>query len=123
MSTTIKGRQPRKAATTGKRSPLGAVANYADERLGLATVARKQVRKVFPDHWSFMLGEIALWSFVVLLVTGVFLPLWFKPNLAEVTYERYYQQLRGLQISEANASTLDISFDVRGGLMMRQIHH
>src|SRR5215212_6612967 len=123
MSTISKGRQPRKAATTAKRSPLGAVANYADERTGLATVARKQVRKVFPDHWSFMLGEIALWSFVVLLVTGVFLSLWFKPSMAEVTYDGSYQALRGLEMSEAYASTLNISFDVRGGLLLRQMHH
>src|SRR5215218_6972650 len=123
MSTTIKGRQPRKAATTGKRSPLGAVANYADERLGIATVAKKQVRKVFPDHWSFMLGEIALWSFVVLLVTGVFLSLWFKPSMAETTYEGSYDQLRGVAMSEAYASTLHLSFDVRGGMLLRQTHH
>src|SRR4051812_27830558 len=123
MSTTIKGRRAKTAATTSRQNPLGAVANYVDERTGLATVARKQVRKVFPDHWSFMLGEIALWSFVVLLVTGVFLSLWFKPSMAEVTYQGSYDQLRGLQMSEAYASTLDISFDVRGGLLLRQIHH
>src|SRR5215213_6334359 len=123
MSTTIKGRQPRKAATTTKRSPLGAVANYADERMGLATVAKKQVRKVFPDHWSFMLGEIALWSFVVLLLTGVFLTLWFTPSMGEVQYNGSYDQLRGIHMSEAYASSLDISFDVRGGLLMRQMHH
>src|SRR3982750_3834971 len=103
MSTTIKGRQPRKAATTAKGSPLGAVANYADERMGLATVAKKQVRKVFPDHWSFMLGEIALWSFVVLLLTGVFLSLWFKPSMGDVTYQGSYAQLRGIPISDAYA--------------------
>src|SRR3954470_3337576 len=121
MSTaTTNGKQ---AARTERQNPLGAVANYVDERTGLATVARKQVRKVFPDHWSFMLGEIALWSFVVLLVTGVFLSLWFKPSMAEVTYQGSYDQLRGLQMSEAYASTLDISFDVRGGLLLRQIHH
>ena len=70
-----------------------------------------------------MLGEIALWSFVVLLLTGVFLTLWFKPSMAEVVYDGSYEQLRGLHMSEAYASTLDISFDVRGGLLMRQMHH
>ena len=63
----------------------------------LATVSKKQIRKVFPDHWSFMLGEIALWSFVVLLLTGVFLTFWFKPSMAEVVYDGSYDQLRGLQ--------------------------
>ena len=87
------------------------------------TLAKKQLRKVFPDHWSFMLGEIALWSFVVLLLTGVFLTLWFKPSMGEVVYHGSYAQLRGVPMSEAYASTLHISFDVRGGLLMRQMHH
>ena len=81
------------------------------------------VRKVFPDHWSFMLGEIALWSFVVLLLTGVFLTLWFNPSMGEVQYNGSYDQLRGIHMSEAYASSLNISFDVRGGLLMRQMHH
>ena len=111
------------AATAKKPGPAGAVANWADERLGLGTAMKKQIRKVFPDHWSFMLGEIALWSFVVLLLTGVFLTLWFQPSMAEVQYEGSYDQLRGIHMSQAYASTLDISFDVRGGLLVRQMHH
>jgi ubiquinol-cytochrome c reductase cytochrome b subunit len=111
------------AATAGKPNRVGAVATWADERLGLATLAKKNLRKVFPDHWSFMLGEIALWSFVVLLLTGVFLTLWFTPSMGEVQYNGSYEQLRGIHMSEAFASTLHISFDVRGGLLMRQIHH
>lgn len=70
-----------------------------------------------------MLGEIALWSFVVLLISGVFLTFWFKPSMAEVQYFGSYSQLNGMHMSEAFASTLDISFDVRGGLMVRQMHH
>ena len=31
---------------------------------------RRQLNKVFPTHWSFLLGEIALYSFIVLLITG-----------------------------------------------------
>jgi len=111
------------AAKAKKASPVGSAANWVDERVGLATLAKKQVRKVFPDHWSFMLGEIALWSFVVLLLTGTFLTLWFKPSMAEVVYNGSYDQLRGMHMSESYASTLDISFDVRGGLLMRQMHH
>ncbi|HYG92264.1 MAG TPA: ubiquinol-cytochrome c reductase cytochrome b subunit, partial [Nocardioides sp.] len=95
----------------------GAVANWADERLGLGAMAKKNLRKVFPDHWSFMLGEIALWSFVVILLSGVFLTFWFKPSMAEATYNGSYDQLRGIHMSEAMATTLDISFDVRGGLL------
>src|SRR5688572_4068127 len=105
-------------ATAKKPSKVGAVATWADDRLGLAAMGKKQLRKVFPDHWSFMLGEIALWSFVVLLLTGVFLTLWFVPSMAEVQYNGSYDQLRGLHMSEAFASSLNISFDVRGGLLM-----
>jgi ubiquinol-cytochrome c reductase cytochrome b subunit len=110
-------------ATASKPSKVGAVATWADDRLGLATAMKKQVRKVFPDHWSFMLGEIALWSFVVLLLTGVFLTLWFTPSMGEVQYNGSYDQLRGIHMSEAYASSLKLSFDVRGGLLMRQMHH
>jgi ubiquinol-cytochrome c reductase cytochrome b subunit len=111
------------AATASKPSKAGAIAEWADDRLGLATMAKKNLRKVFPDHWSFMLGEIALWSFVVLLLSGVFLTLWFNPSMGETTYQGSYAQLRGIEMSEAYASALHLSFDVRGGLLMRQIHH
>src|ERR671914_758079 len=95
------------AATAAKPSKIGGAATWADDRLGLASQAKKNIRKVFPDHWSFMLGEIALWSFVVLLLTGVFLTLWFKPSMAEVVYNGSYNPLRGLHMSEAYASTLE----------------
>ena len=70
-----------------------------------------------------MLGEIALWSFVVLLLTGTFLTFWFQPSMGETTYNGSYTPLNGLEMSQAYASTLDISFDIRGGLLIRQIHH
>jgi ubiquinol-cytochrome c reductase cytochrome b subunit len=108
---------------TSPSSKAAGPAKWLDDRLGLAALGKKQLRKVFPDHWSFMLGEIALWSFVVLLLTGVFLTFWFKPSMGEVEYMGSYAQLRGLEMSEAYASTLELSFDVRGGLLMRQIHH
>jgi ubiquinol-cytochrome c reductase cytochrome b subunit len=111
------------AATASKPSKVGAMATWADDRLGLATAMKKNLRKVFPDHWSFMLGEIALWSFVVLLLSGVFLTLWFTPSMGEVQYQGSYDPLRGVTMSEAYASSLKLSFDVRGGLLMRQMHH
>ena len=98
-------------------------AKWADERIGVASLGRPFLRKVFPDHWSFLLGEIALYSFIVLLLTGVFLTIWFKPSMAEVEYEGTYQLLRGLRMSEAYESTLALSFDIRGGLLLRQMHH
>ncbi|TXJ07486.1 MAG: ubiquinol-cytochrome c reductase cytochrome b subunit [Aeromicrobium sp.] len=102
---------------------LAGPVGWLDDRLGLAAAGKKNLRKVFPEHWSFMLGEIALWSFVVLLLTGVFLTLWFVPSMAEVTYRGSYAPLYGIDMSEAYATTLNISFEVRGGLLIRQIHH
>ena len=94
-----------------------------DKRLKAAGFLRKQLRKIFPDHWSFLLGELALYSFVILILTGVFLTLFFRPSMSDVVYHGTYSQLDGVHMSEAYASTLNISFDVRGGLLMRQIHH
>ena len=102
---TIAKTNGKKAAKAQKPSKVGAAASWADDRLGLATLGKKNLRKVFPDHWSFMLGEIALWSFVVLLLTGVFLTLWFRPSMVEVVYDGSYDQLRGIHMSEAYAST------------------
>ncbi|MBJ6624215.1 ubiquinol-cytochrome c reductase cytochrome b subunit [Actinospica acidiphila] len=96
---------------------------WLDRRLPLLDAARTTLRKAFPDHWSFLLGELALYSFVVLLVTGVWLTLFFEPSMSEVVYQGSYVPLRGVRMSEAFASTLHISFDVRGGLLIRQIHH
>jgi ubiquinol-cytochrome c reductase cytochrome b subunit len=87
------------------------------------TLLRTLRHKVFPDHWSFLLGEIALWSFVVLLVTGTFLTFFFDSSMEQVTYGGSYEPLRGVEMSRAYASVLDISFDVRGGLLIRQMHH
>jgi ubiquinol-cytochrome c reductase cytochrome b subunit len=113
--------QPIQDTPFGKKA-AGPV-KWLDDRLGLAGVAKKNLRKVFPEHWSFMLGEIALWSFVVLLLTGVFLTFWFQPSMTEVVYNGSYDPFKGLEMSAAYKSTLDISFDIRGGLLMRQIHH
>ncbi|MDQ3157766.1 MAG: cytochrome bc complex cytochrome b subunit [Actinomycetota bacterium] len=108
---------------TGLGKKAAGPVEWIDQRTGIAGLTKKNLRKVFPDHWSFMLGEIALWSFVVLLLTGTFLTFWFQPSMQEITYNGSYAPLRGLEMSQAYASTLDISFDIRGGLLMRQIHH
>ena len=102
---------------------LTGVGGWLDDRFHGARGLRVLMRKVFPDHWSFMLGEIALWSFVILLLTGTFLSLFFVPSMSDVVYHGSYTKLNGIRTSEAYASTLNISFDVRGGLLMRQIHH
>ena len=102
---------------------LGQVANYVDERTGAAAWMKKNLQKVFPDHWSFLLGEVALYSFIILLLSGTYLTFWFDPSAREVIYEGSYEPLEGVQMSAAYSSTLHISFEVRGGLLMRQIHH
>ncbi|GAA2074991.1 cytochrome b [Actinomadura alba] len=94
-----------------------------DDRVGGARFGKKALRKAFPDHWSFLLGEIALYSFAIILITGVFLTFFFKPSMTEIVYHGSYANLRGVRMSEAYASTLHISFDIRGGLLVRQIHH
>ncbi|WP_431240305.1 cytochrome bc1 complex cytochrome b subunit [Mycolicibacterium aichiense] len=94
-----------------------------DSRYHPSAAVRRQLNKVFPTHWSFLLGEIALYSFIVLLLTGVYLTLFFDPSMTEVTYNGVYQPLRGIEMSKAYASTLDITFEVRGGLFVRQVHH
>ena len=121
MTTTPTTSKPIQETKTGKAA-AGPV-RWLDERIGLATLVKTFGRKVFPDHWSFLLGEMALFSFIVLLLTGTFLTFWFVPSQGEIIYDGSYAPLRGLEMSEAYASTLDISFDVRGGLLMRQVHH
>ncbi|MCK7628121.1 ubiquinol-cytochrome c reductase cytochrome b subunit [Streptomyces sp. RS10V-4] len=113
-------------ATTTRRgqAPRGErIADWADGRLGIYSLAKSNMRKIFPDHWSFMLGEVALYSFVIIILTGVYLTLFFHPSMAEVTYHGSYVPMHGIRMTQAFESTLDISFDVRGGLLIRQIHH
>jgi ubiquinol-cytochrome c reductase cytochrome b subunit len=96
---------------------------FVDERLGAARPLRKALRYVFPEHWSFLLGEMALYAFVVLVATGVFLALFFEPSTAQTTWHGPYAPLDGTQVSRAYASALDLSLTVPGGLLMRQTHH
>jgi ubiquinol-cytochrome c reductase cytochrome b subunit len=110
------------APTRGQRF-TGAAANYIDERTSISGLVKELGRKIFPDHWSFMLGEVALYSFVVILLSGTFLTFFFDPSMTEVHYDGSYVPLKGIEMSAAMASTLDISFDIRGGLLMRQVHH
>lgn len=96
---------------------------WVDERVGGASFTRRAMDKVFPDHWSFMLGEVAVYCFVVLIVTGVFLTFFFDPSLGQTTYAGSYGPLQGTEVSQAYNSVLHISFDTRAGLVMRQTHH
>src|SRR3712207_9221688 len=102
---------------------LGKAALEVDDRLIVAGPLRRTLNKVFPDHWSFLLGEIALYAFIILLLSGTYLTFFYDASMREVVYDGSYAPLRGVEMSAAYDSTLDLSFDVRGGLLMRQIHH
>lgn len=114
---------PRPGRDRGNGGRHGAVASWFDDRTGIAGPMRYLMRKVFPDHWSFMLGEVAMYSMIIALLTGVALTLWFVPSMGEVHYDGPHAPLNGILMSEAYASTLQISFEVPGGLLIRQVHH
>ena len=101
----------------------GAAANWIDERTSVSGLVRELGRKIFPDHWSFMLGEVALYSFVAILLSGTFLTFFFEPSMTPTHYAGSYVPLKGMEMSAAYNSALNISFDIRGGLLMRQVHH
>jgi ubiquinol-cytochrome c reductase cytochrome b subunit len=102
---------------------VGTAADEADSRFHPAGPLRRQINKVFPTHWSFMLGEINMYAFIVLLVSGTWLAVFYDPSMTEVTYDGVFQPLQGVSMTRAYESTLDISFEVRGGLFIRQVHH
>ena len=96
---------------------------FVDERSGGVPFLRKALRYVFPDHWSFLLGEVALYAFIVLVGTGIYLALFFDPSTATTHYQGAYLPLRGHEMSHAYRSALDLSFTVKAGLLLRQTHH
>ncbi|NDK30671.1 cytochrome bc1 complex cytochrome b subunit [Nesterenkonia haasae] len=105
------------------KTGTGKIANYVDTRVGGTSIVREFGRKVFPDHWTFMFGEVALYSFIITVISGAFLTFWFDPSMATTRYSGSYAPLQGLEMSMAYATSLELSFDVRGGLFMRQLHH
>ncbi len=114
---------PQGASSEGRDTELERLVGWVDRRTGVAGVLRGAMRKVFPDHWSFLLGEIALFAFVVLLATGTFMTFFYTPDAREVTYDGAYGTLAGTPMSAAFASVMRLSFDVEAGLLMRQVHH
>ena len=75
---------------------LAGTANYIDERVPVGSVLKNFGRKVFPDHWSFMLGEVALYSFVILVLSGTFLTFFYQPSMAVVYYQGSYAPLKAI---------------------------
>jgi ubiquinol-cytochrome c reductase cytochrome b subunit len=126
LSTSTATRAPEQAKAAPAKSSggfTGAAANYLEERTSISVAVKEFGRKIFPDHWSFLLGEVALYSFVIILLSGSFLTFFFQASMAEVHYDGSFVPLKNIEMSVAMASTLDISFDIRGGLLMRQVHH
>lgn len=113
---------PAAAPSRGTRF-TGWAANYVDERTSISGLVKEVGRKIFPDHWSFMLGEVALYSFVVILLSGTFLTFFYQASMVPVIYQGSWVPLKGIEMSAAMSSTLNLSFDIRGGLLMRQVHH
>lgn len=98
-------------------------AGFLETRAGAGSALRKTLRYVFPDHWTFLFGEIALYSFLLLVATGIYLTLFFEPSSSQIVYHGSYAPLDGQTVSKAYASAVDLSFDVRAGLLIRQVHH
>jgi ubiquinol-cytochrome c reductase cytochrome b subunit len=99
------------------------VVTFVDERTASAPILRKVLRYLFPDHWSFLLGEVALYAFMVLVGTGIYLTFFFVDSTQDVTYHGPYAPLQGQHMTEAYKSVLDLSTTVKAGLLIRQTHH
>src|SRR4051812_35437161 len=104
-------------------APSEDIVAWVDRRTGAAGPLKKAMRYVFPDHWSFLLGEVALYSFLVLVATGVYIALFFEPSTERIVYHGSYAPLDGFHMTKAYASVLHMSWDVKAGLLMRQTHH
>ncbi|HZQ89516.1 MAG TPA: cytochrome b N-terminal domain-containing protein [Gaiellaceae bacterium] len=96
---------------------------FLDTRTASTPLLRKTLRYLFPDHWSFLLGEVALYAFMVLVATGIYLTFFFVDSTHQVVYHGSYAPLRGQHMSEAYASVVNISTSVKAGLLIRQTHH
>ncbi|HTJ25251.1 MAG TPA: cytochrome bc complex cytochrome b subunit [Candidatus Limnocylindria bacterium] len=95
-----------------------------DDRLGAAPFLRSALRKAFPDHWSFMLGELAAYCFIFILLSGTYLTFFFHPSDARVVYHgTAVPSLDGRTMTDAYASVLKLSFETQVGLLIRQAHH
>lgn len=102
---------------------MSSLAQWFDARLRIAKFTRRAMDHVFPDHWSFMLGEIAMYSFVLLVLTGIYMAMFFNASAAEVVYHGPFKELDGVKMTAAYQSVLHLSFEVPAGLLIRQMHH
>jgi ubiquinol-cytochrome c reductase cytochrome b subunit len=110
-------------AAEGADVVIRALVRFVDQRTGTAPFLRKTLRYLFPDHWSFLLGEVALYAFIVLVATGLYLTLFYEDSTARVVYHGPYVPLQGHEMTHAYRSVLDLSTTVKAGLLIRQTHH
>ncbi|WP_254767405.1 cytochrome b [Salinilacihabitans rarus] len=95
---------------------------WLDERLGLGS-ERGVLGKAFPAEDSFLLGEVTLFSFLVLGLTGIFLGFFYQPNTAAVEYQGSIAQYHGEEVPQAFASVLAFTYDISYGMFIRRLHH
>ena len=88
---------------------------WLDERLALSRFYDKFLRKAFPVHHSFFLGEMTLFAFATLVVTGIFLSINFEPSIRLV-------EVGAQQVPAAYASVQFID-TLPFGRVIRSIHH
>src|SRR3954471_20869048 len=93
------------------------------QRLPLRAFVQKSARKLFPANWSFLLGEITLYAFVGLLLSGIYLALFFSPSTAAVVYHGPDRSFEGRPLPEAFVSVMRLSLEVPFGLVVRRFHH
>ena len=103
------------------------VSDYLRDRTALGRslvkISTELSRRRVPFHWSNAFGVVSLACVAVLFVSGLILMFFYTPSSELVTYRGSYAPLRGVEVSKAFESTMAISFDVRGGLLLRQLHH
>ncbi len=102
---------------------IRASVRWLDRRSGTSPLLRKTLRYLFPDHWSFLLGEVALYLFMLLVATGVYLTFFFEPDTSRTIYHGSYAPLQGASMTHAYKSVVDLSLEVKAGLLIRQTHH
>jgi ubiquinol-cytochrome c reductase cytochrome b subunit len=100
----------------------GALEASALGRRADAILAELRCRRA-PLRWSRMFGAATVACVLVLFATGIALMFFYVPSGDTTIYHGVYRPLRGTAMSEALESTIDLSFEVRGGLLLRQLHH
>ncbi|MEF8822179.1 MAG: cytochrome bc complex cytochrome b subunit [Halovenus sp.] len=103
-------------------SRLRRLYGWFDDRLDLEG-GRSILGKAFPAEDSFLLGEVALFCFVLLVLSGMFLGFFYEPSISNVEYEGSVAEYQGEEMPESYVSVLNITYDVPFGMLLRRMHH